>query len=33
MRRYSIENVYDKLKKLARGKGGFSRDSLYAFTR
>ncbi len=31
MRRYSIENAYDKLKKLTRGKGGINRDSLHAF--
>ncbi|CAH1212499.1 hypothetical protein NTGBS_950001 [Candidatus Nitrotoga sp. BS] len=33
MWRYSIENIYDELKKLARGKGSISRDSLHAFTR
>ena len=31
MRRYSIENAYDKLKELTRGKGGINRDSLHAF--
>ncbi|BBJ24140.1 adenylosuccinate lyase [Candidatus Nitrotoga sp. AM1P] len=31
MRRYNIENAYDKLKKLTRGKGGINRDSLHAF--
>jgi adenylosuccinate lyase len=31
MRRYSIENAYDKLKKLTRGKGGINRESLHAF--
>ena len=31
MRRYSIDNAYDKLKKLTRGKGGINRDSLHAF--
>ncbi|RFC40397.1 MAG: Adenylosuccinate lyase [Candidatus Nitrotoga sp. CP45] len=31
MRRYSIENAYDKLKQLTRGKGGINRDSLHAF--
>lgn len=33
MRRYNIENAYDKLKKLTRGKGGINRDSLHAFIR
>ena len=28
MRRYNIENAYDKLKDLTRGKGGINRDSL-----
>lgn len=31
MRRYNIENAYDQLKKLTRGKGGINRDSLHAF--
>jgi len=31
MRRYNIENAYDKLKELTRGKGGINRDSLRAF--
>ena len=31
MRRYNIENSYDKLKDLTRGKGGINRDSLRAF--
>lgn len=31
MRRYNIENAYDKLKTLTRGKGGINRDSLHAF--
>ncbi|VVC84632.1 adenylosuccinate lyase [Sideroxydans sp. CL21] len=31
MRRYNIENAYDKLKELTRGKGGINRDSLGAF--
>ena len=31
MRRYNIENAYDKLKDLTRGKGGINRDSLSAF--
>jgi adenylosuccinate lyase len=31
MRRYHIENAYDKLKDLTRGKGGINRDSLCAF--
>ncbi len=33
MRRYNIENAYDKLKKLTRGKGGINRDSLHALIR
>ena len=33
MRRYNIENAYDKLKELTRGKGGINRDSLRAFIR
>ena len=31
MRRYNIENAYDKLKELTRGKGGINRDSLHHF--
>ena len=31
MRRYNIENAYDKLKELTRGKGGINRGSLRAF--
>jgi len=31
MRRYNIENAYDKLKELTRGKGGINRASLAAF--
>jgi adenylosuccinate lyase len=31
MRRYNIENAYDKLKDLTRGKGGINRDSLRDF--
>ena len=31
MRRYNIDNAYDKLKDLTRGKGGINRDSLRAF--
>jgi adenylosuccinate lyase len=31
MRRYGVENAYDKLKELTRGKGGINRDSLAAF--
>jgi adenylosuccinate lyase len=31
MRRYNIENAYDKLKDLTRGKGGINRASLQAF--
>jgi len=31
MRRYNIENAYDKLKDLTRGKGGINCDSLSAF--
>jgi len=31
MRRYNIENAYDKLKELTRGKGGINRDSLHTF--
>ncbi|MFZ5502601.1 MAG: adenylosuccinate lyase [Pseudomonadota bacterium] len=31
MRRYNIENAYDKLKELTRGKGGINRDNLATF--
>ena len=31
MRRYNIENAYDKLKELTRGKGGINRASLQTF--
>jgi adenylosuccinate lyase len=31
MRRYNIENAYDKLKELTRGKDGINRTSLHAF--
>lgn len=31
MRRYHIENAYDRLKDLTRGKGGINRESLHAF--
>jgi adenylosuccinate lyase len=31
MRRYGIENAYDKLKELTRGKEGINRASLHAF--
>ncbi len=31
MRRYNIENAYDKLKDLTRGKGGINKGSLAAF--
>jgi len=31
MRRYNIENAYDKLKELTRGKSGINRESLAAF--
>jgi adenylosuccinate lyase len=31
MRRYGVENAYDKLKELTRGKGGINRESLRAF--
>ena len=33
MRRYNIENAYDKLKALTRGKDGINRDSLHTFIR
>jgi adenylosuccinate lyase len=31
MRRYNIENAYDKLKELTRGKDGINQNSLRAF--
>jgi adenylosuccinate lyase len=31
MRRYNIENAYDKLKELTRGQSGINRDSLAEF--
>ena len=31
MRRYSIENAYDRLKELTRGESGINRNSLHAF--
>ncbi|MDD4928576.1 MAG: adenylosuccinate lyase [Gallionella sp.] len=31
MRRYNIENAYDKLKELTRGQSGINRDSLQVF--
>jgi adenylosuccinate lyase len=31
MRRYNIENAYDKLKELTRGKNGINRTSLHTF--
>lgn len=31
MRRYNIDNAYDKLKDLTRGKGGINRESLRVF--
>jgi len=31
MRRYNVENAYDKLKALTRGQGGINRESLAAF--
>src|SRR5512142_2553011 len=31
MRRYNIENAYDKLKDLTRGKGGINKESLATF--
>lgn len=33
MRRYGIENPYEQLKELTRGKGGISKASLHAFIR
>jgi adenylosuccinate lyase len=31
MRRYGIENPYEQLKELTRGKGGITQASLHAF--
>ena len=31
MRRYGIENPYEQLKELTRGKGGINKDSLHVF--
>ena len=31
MRRYGIENPYEQLKELTRGKGGINKDSLHSF--
>jgi adenylosuccinate lyase len=33
MRRYGIENPYEKLKELTRGKGGITRETLQQFIR
>lgn len=33
MRRYGIENPYEQLKELTRGKGGINRESLHTFIR
>ena len=33
MKRFGIEDAYEKLKSLTRGKGGISRDGLHAFIR
>jgi len=33
MRRYGIENPYEQLKELTRGKGGINKESLHAFIR
>lgn len=33
MKRYGIDDAYEKLKSLTRGKGGISRDGLHAFIR
>jgi adenylosuccinate lyase len=33
MRRYSVEDPYEQLKALTRGKGGITRDTLHAFIR
>jgi adenylosuccinate lyase len=31
MRRYGIENPYEQLKELTRGKGGINKESLHTF--
>jgi adenylosuccinate lyase len=31
MRRYGVENPYEQLKELTRGKSGINRDTLHAF--
>jgi len=31
MRRYGVENPYEQLKELTRGKGGINRETLAAF--
>jgi adenylosuccinate lyase len=31
MRRYGIDNPYEQLKALTRGKGGITRETLHAF--
>jgi len=31
MRRYGVENPYEQLKELTRGKGGITRETLHAF--
>ena len=31
MRRYGIENPYEQLKELTRGKGGINKETLHAF--
>ena len=33
MRKYGIDDAYEQLKQLTRGKGGIERDSLHAFVR
>jgi len=33
MRRYGVENPYEQLKELTRGKGGINKESLHAFIR
>ena len=33
MRRYGVEQAYEKLKDLTRGKGGITRDSIQTFVR
>ena len=33
MRRYGVENPYEQLKELTRGKSGINRDTLHAFIR